>query len=41
MLIGFLSSSPKAGNQTHDFIVDYALVGPLIKKTNGQVMGGE
>ena len=41
MLIGFLSSSPKAGNQTHDFIVDYALTGPLIKKTNGQVMGGE
>lgn len=39
-LIGFLSSSPTAGNQSHDFLVDFALVSPLAKKTDALIMGG-
>lgn len=38
-MIGYLSSSPRSGNQTHDFLVDYALVAPVIESTQASLMG--
>lgn len=40
-LVGFLSSSPTAGNQTHDFLVDFALMSPLMGATNSTLMGSK
>ena len=38
-VIGILSSSPKTGGQTHDFLTDFALLSPLVDFENMQYIG--
>ena len=38
-VIGVLSSSPKTGGQTHDFLTDFALLSPLVDYDGVQYIG--
>lgn len=38
-VIGVLSSSPRTGGQTHDFLTDFALLAPIVDHDGTQYMG--